>query len=224
MPTNHPQVNDFFCHIQTPALADRPFFSLCVYLSRAFRRCLFEYMYNSPRTILDMRLYWIARSDNIVPHQSSGKSFDLRVECVWRVNPGALSATISSTAITAALLLWAVSLCFAALFGSSTSLGPATRLGLATLLRLVTLLWFAPALLSAAFLQQLLLYSLGWIRYLQYFSLSHFYLASCTLLLAPYSHHFFFLASTDRWSSLVLRQAWDMLLVLLVCLSLSHRV
>jgi len=46
----------FFCRIHTPALADRPSFSLRVYLSRAFRRCLFEYMYNPPRTILDMRL------------------------------------------------------------------------------------------------------------------------------------------------------------------------
>ena len=53
-PTNHPQVSDFFCRIHTRALADRPSFSLRVYLSRAFRRCLFEYMYNPPRTTLGM--------------------------------------------------------------------------------------------------------------------------------------------------------------------------
>jgi len=61
-PTNHPQVSDFFCRIHTRALDDRPSFPLRVYLSQAFRRCLFEYMYNPPRTILSMHLRGTAYS------------------------------------------------------------------------------------------------------------------------------------------------------------------
>jgi len=68
-PTNHPQVSDFFCCIHTRALADRPFFSLRVYLSRAFRRCLFEYMYNPPRTILGMHLQGTAHSSEEIELQ-----------------------------------------------------------------------------------------------------------------------------------------------------------
>jgi len=56
----------FFCSIHTATLADQPSFPLRVYLSRAvdevFRPCLFEYMYNPPRTILDMRLQGTAHS------------------------------------------------------------------------------------------------------------------------------------------------------------------
>jgi len=68
-PTNHPQVRDFSCRIHNPALADRPSFTLCVYLSRASRRCLFQYMYNPPRTILDMRLQGTAHSSEEIELQ-----------------------------------------------------------------------------------------------------------------------------------------------------------
>jgi len=71
-PTNHPQWV-IFCHIHTPALADRPSFSLRVYLSRvveaAFRRCLFEYIYNLSRPILDMHLQGTAHSSQEIELQ-----------------------------------------------------------------------------------------------------------------------------------------------------------
>jgi len=52
--TIHRAQSQFFCRIHTPAFSDRLFYFFRVYMSRAveesFRRCLFEYMYNSPRT------------------------------------------------------------------------------------------------------------------------------------------------------------------------------
>jgi len=71
-----PTIEWFFCRIHATALAradrpsaDRPSFSLCVYLSRAFRQCLFEYMCNPPHTILDMRLQGIAHSSEEIELQ-----------------------------------------------------------------------------------------------------------------------------------------------------------
>ena len=59
----------FFWLIYTRALADRPSFSLRVCLSRAFRRCLFEYMYNPLCTILGMRLQGTAHSSEEIELQ-----------------------------------------------------------------------------------------------------------------------------------------------------------
>ena len=59
--------------MHTLALPDRLSFSFCVYLSRAvevaFRWCLFEYMCNQPRPILDMRLQGIAHSSEEIELQ-----------------------------------------------------------------------------------------------------------------------------------------------------------
>jgi len=63
----------FLGRIQTPVFSDRPFFFLRVYVSRAveqaFRRCLFEYMYNPPRIILDSRLQGTAHESEEIELQ-----------------------------------------------------------------------------------------------------------------------------------------------------------
>jgi len=63
----------FLGRIQTPVFSDRPFFFLRVYVSRtveqAFRRCLFEYMYNPPRVILDSRLQGTAHESEEIELQ-----------------------------------------------------------------------------------------------------------------------------------------------------------
>ena len=63
----------FLGRIQTPVFSDQPIFFLRVYVSRAveqaFRRCLFEYMYNPPRVILDSRLQGTAHESEEIELQ-----------------------------------------------------------------------------------------------------------------------------------------------------------
>ena len=63
----------FLGRIQTTVSSDRPIFFLCVYVSRAveqaFRRYLFEYMYNPPRVILDSRLQGTAHESEEIELQ-----------------------------------------------------------------------------------------------------------------------------------------------------------
>ena len=72
----------FLGRIQTPVFSDQPFFFLRVYVSRAveqaFRRCVFAYMYNPPRIILDSRLQGTA-------HES--EEIELQGVMIWfRIN------------------------------------------------------------------------------------------------------------------------------------------